>query len=99
MKHSALEQALHIIEALDKCIVQLLTLRRQFATELAEVAPRPEAAQSLDERVAAVVSRLARGNPGPLDNQRLAAIFETIIRLTEPLDVAISTRNSAAKKG
>jgi chorismate mutase len=99
MKHSALEQALHIIEASDKCIVQLLTLRRQFATQLAKVAPRQEAAQSLDERVAAVVSRLARGNPGPLDNQRLAAIFETVIRLTEPLDVTLSTRNSAAKKG
>jgi chorismate mutase len=99
MKHSALEQALHTIEASDKCIVQLLTLRRQFAVQLAQVAPRQEAAQSLDARVAAVVSRLARGNSGPLDHQRLTAIFETVIRLTEPLDVALSTSNGAAKKG
>ena len=99
MKHSALEQALQSIEASDKCILYLLTLRRQVAAQLAQVAPRQEAAPSLDERVAAVVSRLARGNSGPLDDQQLTAIFETVIRLTEPLDVALSTRNGAAKKG
>ena len=37
MKHSVLEQALQAIEASDKRIVQLLTLRRQLASQLAQV--------------------------------------------------------------
>jgi chorismate mutase len=99
MKHSVLEQALQAIEASDKRIVQLLTLRRQLASRLALATPRQEAAQSLNERVAAVVSRLAPGNPGPLNLQRLASLFEIVIRLTEPLGSTLATRNGAAKKG
>ena len=42
MKHSVLEQALQAIEASDKRIVQLLTLRRQLAMQLASTsASRP----------------------------------------------------------
>ena len=99
MKHSVLEQARQAIEASDARIVQLLTLRRQLATQLAQAMPAKEAAPSLDERVAAVVSRLAPGNPGPLDGQRLASLFETVIRLTEPLCSTVTTNNGAAKKG
>jgi chorismate mutase len=99
MKHSVLEQALQAIEASDKRIVQLLTLRRQLAAQLAQAAPGQEAAQSLNERVAAVVSRLAPGNPGPLNHQRMESLFETVIRLTEPLYTTRASRNGAAKKG
>jgi chorismate mutase len=99
MKHSVLEQALQAIEASDTRIVQLLTLRRQLASQLAQAAPDQEAAPSLNERVAAVVSRLAPGNPGPLNHQRLASLFETVIRLTEPLGSTRASRNGAAKKG
>jgi chorismate mutase len=99
MKHSVLEQALQAIEASDKRIVQLLTLRRQLASQLAQATPGQEAAQSLNERVAAVVSRLAPDNPGPLNHQRLASLFETVIRLTEPLCSTRASRNGAAKKG
>jgi chorismate mutase len=99
MKHSVLEQALQAIEASDKRIVQLLTLRRQLATQLAQATPGQEATPSLDERVAAVVSRLAPDNPGPLNHQRLASLFETVIRLTEPLCSTLAARNGAAKKG
>jgi chorismate mutase len=99
MKHSVQQQALQALEASDRRIAQLLTLRRQLAYQLAQAAPGQEAARSLDERVAAVVSRLALNNPGPLDQQRLASLFETVIRLTEPLCSALSTRNGAAKKG
>ena len=99
MKHSVLEQALQAIEASDRRIVQLLTLRRQLAAQLAQAAPGQEVMSSLDERVAAVVSRLESDNPGPLNHQRLAALFETVIRLTEPLCSTLATRNGAAKKG
>ena len=99
MKHSVLEQALQAIEASDKRIVQLLILRRQLAAQLAQATPGQEAAQSLNERVAAVVSRLAPDNPGPLNHQRLTSLFETVIRLTEPLSAGLSSRNGAAKKG
>jgi chorismate mutase len=99
MKHSVQHQALQALEASDRRIAQLLTLRRRLAFQLAQAAPGQEAVRSLDERVAAVVSRLAPGNPGPLDRQRLASLFETVIQLTEPLCSALSTRNGAAKKG
>jgi chorismate mutase len=99
MKHSVLEQALQAIEASDRRLVHLLTLRRQLATQLAQATPAQEAVQSLDERVAAVVARLAPDNPGPLNHQRLASLFETVIRLTEPLCSTLATRNGAAKKG
>jgi hypothetical protein len=45
------------------------------------------------------VSRLAPDNPGPLNHQRLTSLFETVIRLTEPLCSTRASRNSAAKKG
>ena len=99
MKHSVLEQALQAIEASDKRLVQLLTLRRQLAMQLAQATPGQEVLPSLDERVAAVVSRLAPGNPGPLNQQRLASLFETVIQLTEPLCNRLAARNGAAKKG
>jgi chorismate mutase len=99
MKHSVLEQALQAIEASDKRIAQLVCLRRQLASQFAQVAPDHEAGQILEERVAAVVSRLAQDNPGPLDTQQLVSLFETVIRLTEPLCGALSARNGAAKKG
>lgn len=99
MKHSVLEQALQTIEASDRRIVQLLTLRRQLAAQLTQTAPGQEVMPSLDERVAAVVSRLARDNQGPLDDQRLASLFKTVIQLTEPLCDRLTARNGAAKKG
>jgi chorismate mutase len=99
MEHSVLEQALEALYASDTQIVRLLMLRHQLASQLAQTSPAQETPPSLEERVAAVVARLARGNPGPLDNRRLAAIFETVIRVTEPLSVGFSTRNGAAKKG
>ena len=99
MKHSVLEQALQAVEASDKRIVQLLTRRRQLASQFAQATSGQEAAHSLDERVAAVVSRLAPGNPGPLNHQRLASLFETVIWLTEPLCSTLAARNGAAKKG
>jgi chorismate mutase len=99
MEHSVLEQALQAIKASDERIAQLLTLRRHLAAQLAQAAPGQEAAHSLDERVAAVVSRLAPGNPGPLDCQRLASLFEAVIRLTEPFCGPLAAGNGAAKKG
>jgi chorismate mutase len=99
MEHSVLEQALQALHGSDEQIVQLLTLRQRIASQLAQVLLAQGTPPSLEERVAAVVSRLARRNAGPLDNRRLASIFETIIRVTEPLCVGFSIRNGAAKKG
>ena len=99
MEHSVLEQALQALYTSDERIVQLLNLRHQLASQLAQALLAQGISSSLEERVAAVVSRLARGNSGPLDNRCLAAIFETVIRVTEPLPVDLSTRNGAAKKG
>jgi chorismate mutase len=99
MDHSVLEQALQAIEASDRRIVQLLILRRHLASQLAQASRAQGTRASLEARVAAVVSRLAGSNPGPLDDQRLTSIFETVIRLTEPLLAGVSDRNGAAKKG
>jgi chorismate mutase len=99
MKHSVLEQALQAIEASDRRLVHLLTLRRQLATYLAQAAPTQATRPSLDERVAAVMARLAPDHSGPLDPQRLAALFETVIRLTEPFCDPFASWNGAAKKG
>jgi len=99
MKHSVLEQALQALEASDKRIVHLLTLRRQLAMQLAQATPGQDATPSLDERVTAVVSRLVPDNPGPLNHQRLTSLFEIVIRLTEPLCSTLAARNGAAKKG
>jgi chorismate mutase len=99
MEHSVLEQALQALEASDRRIVQLLTLRRQLALLLAQALGAQDTFASREARVAAVISRLARGNPGPLDTQRLTSIFETVIRLTEPLSAGLSSTNGTAKKG
>jgi len=97
--HSVLEQALQALQASDERVVELLTLRHQLASQLAQASLGQGAPASLEERVAAVVSRLVRGNPGPLDIQRIIALFEIVIQLTEPLSMGLPARNGAAKKG
>jgi chorismate mutase len=101
MGHSVLEQAIQDLQASDEWIVQLLRLRSQLASRLTQAATASGHAEPVDleARVSTVVSRLIRRNPGPLDNQRLASIFETVIRVTEPLSISLSPRNGAAKKG
>jgi chorismate mutase len=99
MKHSVLEQALRALDASEERIVQLLSLRQQLAAQLAQTSLAQGIPVTLEERLAAVLSRLARGNPGPLDERRLAAIFEMVVRLTEPLSIGLSASNGAAKKG
>jgi chorismate mutase len=99
VEHSVLEQALQALYASDERIMELLTLRHQLASQLVQASLAQGTAYSLEARVAAVVSRLAHGNPGPLKDRHLASIFETVIRLTEPLCVGLSTRKGAAKKG
>jgi chorismate mutase len=97
--HSGLEQTRQALQASDERIVELLTLRHQLASQLAQASLGQGAPESLEERVVAVVSRLARSNPGPLDTRRLASIFEIVIQLTEPLSMGLPARNGAAKKG
>ena len=97
--HSVLEQALQALQAADERVVELLTLRHQLASQLAQASLGQGASASLEERVAAVVSRLVRGNPGPLDTRRIIALFEIVIQLTEPLSTGLAARNGAAKKG
>ena len=99
MEHSVLEQAMQALNASDEQIVQLLLLRRQLASQLAQACTALGRPLTFEERVSAVVSRLARGNSGPLDDQRLASIFAMVIRLTEPFPIGSSPRNGAAKKG
>ena len=96
---SVLEQIRQALQASDERIVELLTLRHQLASQLAQASLGQGATESLEERAAAVVSRLARSNPGPLDTRRLASIFELVIQLTEPLPMGLPARNGAAKKG
>jgi len=97
--HSVLEQALQALEASDERVVELLTLRHQLASQLTQASLGQGAPASLEERVAAVVPRLVRGNPGPLDTRRIIALFEIVIQLTEPLSMGLPARNGAAKKG
>jgi chorismate mutase len=101
MEHSVLEQAIQDLHASDEQIMQLLRLRTHLASQLAQAATASGHGEPphLEARISAVVSRLVRCNPGPLDNQRLASIFEMVIRVTEPLSISLSPRNGAAKKG
>ena len=99
MEHSVLEQALQALEASDRRLVQLLTLRRQLALQLAKAIRAQGISVSREARVANIISRLAGSNPGPLDTQRLTTLFETVIQLTEPLSSGLSSTNGAAKKG
>jgi chorismate mutase len=101
MGHSVLEQAIQDLQASDERIVQLLQLRSQLASWLTQAATASGHAEPVDleARVSMVVSRLIRRNPGPLDNQHLASIFEMVIRVTEPLAIGLAPRNGAAKKG
>jgi chorismate mutase len=101
MGDSVLEQAVQELQASDERIVQLLRLRYHLASQLAQACTASGHAEPVDleARVSMVVSRLVSRNPGPLDSQRLASIFETVIRLTEPLSIGLSPRNGAAKKG
>jgi chorismate mutase len=99
MEHSVLEQARQALYASDERIVQLLTLRYHLASQLAHAGLSNGAPVSFEARVAAVVSRLTRSNPGPLDDQQLTSIFALVISLTEPLSTGLGARNDAAKKG
>jgi chorismate mutase len=97
--HSVLEQALQALQASDERVVELLTVRHRLASQLAQASLGQEIPASLEERVAAVVSRLVHSNPGPLDTRRIMALFEIVIQLTEPLSMGLPARNGAAKKG
>jgi chorismate mutase len=101
MGHSVLERAIQDLQASDERIVQLLRLRRHLISQLAQAGTASGHAESvgLEARVSTVVSRLISRNPGPLDNQRLASLFEGVIKATEPLSIGLSPRNGAAKKG
>jgi chorismate mutase len=99
MEHAVLEQAIQALRASDERIVQLLRLRYHLAAQLAQATMACGNALSLEERIAAAVSRLTQGNAGPLDNQRLASIFEMVIRVTEPLSIGLTARNGAGKIG
>jgi chorismate mutase len=99
MEDSVLEQAMQALYESDRQIVRLLTLRYQLAARLAQISLGQGRHVSPEERVSAVVSRLVRRNPGPLDDQCLAAIFAMVIELTEPLSIGFSTKNGAPKKG
>jgi chorismate mutase len=97
--HSVLEQALQTLQASDERVIELLTLRHKLASRLAQAALDQGPPASLEERVAAVVSRLDSRHAGPLDRRRLATLFEIVIQLTEPLCMGLPARNGAAKKG
>jgi len=99
MEYSVLEQALQALHEADERITQLLRLRQHFARQLAQTSTPQGHPPSLEERVCVVVARLMPGNSGPLDQQRLTSIFETIIKVTEPPSIGLSPRNGAAKKG
>ena len=99
MEQSVLEQALQALHEADERILQLLRLRLSLARQLAQTSALHGHSPSLEERVSVVVARLMRGYSGPLDRQRLASIFETVIKATEPLSTGLSPRNGGAKKG
>jgi len=99
MEHSVLEQAMQALYESDQQIVRLLTRRYRLAAQLAQIALAQGQHVSPQERVSAVLSRLIHRNPGPIDDQRLAAIFAMVIELTEPLSIGFSTSNGAPKRG
>lgn len=99
MEHSVPSQAAQDPHESDQRLLQLLLLRRRLAMRLAQAAIEPAPAATLEERVAAVVSRLLPDNPGPLDEARLTALFAMVIALTEPLFTGVSPEHGAPKKG
>jgi chorismate mutase len=99
MEHSVLSHTMQVLDESDQRLLQLLAVRRRLAMQLAAASSPPDIEMTLEERVSAVVSRLLRHNPGPLDEARLTALFATVIMLTEPLLTSCSTGKGAPKKG
>jgi len=99
MEHSVLSQTMQALRATDQRLLQLLTLRRQLAMQLAQTSGASAMPTTLEERVSAVVSRLAPQNSGPLDEARLTCLFAAVIMLTEPLFTSLSGTNGGLKKG
>jgi chorismate mutase len=99
MQRSVLEHALQTLQAVDERIVQLIELRRHLAAQLAQAAPCRDRPHGSDARHSPAISRLIRSNPGPLEARQLAAIFATVIEVTEPPANGLPPSNGAAKKG
>jgi chorismate mutase len=99
MTHSVPSQTMQALHDADQRLLQLLSMRRCLAMQLAQASNTPSPQATLEERVAAVVSRLLPQNAGPLDEARLTSLFATVIALTEPLEAGLSTRRDAPKKG
>ena len=96
MEQSLPEHALQALHAVDERIIQLLELRGHLAMQLAQTCLLDE--QSSRARHSATIARLIRSNPGPLDEQRLAAIFGMVIAMTEPLSKGRSPSNGGEKR-
>lgn len=98
MEHSVLEQAMQALHESDRQIFHLLSQRHHLAAQLARALIEQGRTLDMEMRVSEVVSRLRLRNPGPLDDECLARVFEVVIRATEPLLTSLFTGNDGGKK-
>ena len=81
------------IDAIDKQLLTLLNDRARVAEAVGEVKKREGSAFYRPDRVAQVLERITAANPGPLQNQHVAAIWREImsacLALEAPQRVAI----------
>jgi len=90
------------IDSVDTAMLHLLNLRAGFALEVAKLKGQNGLSLRTPERERQIVERMQSLNPGPLDNDAIAAIYETVlsqcIRAQRGLQAqANGTARSAAK--
>ena len=98
MEHAVLEQAMQALRESDQQILRLLCQRYHLVAQLARTLLAQGKRLDVEMRVSEVVSRLRAHNPGPLDDESLARVFESVIRATEPLLTSLLTANGGGKK-
>jgi chorismate mutase len=67
------------IDEIDTAMLHLLSLRAELALEVARVKSAEGLALRVPARERAIVSRMKRLNPGPLEGQAVAKIYELIL--------------------
>ncbi|MBI3325722.1 MAG: chorismate mutase [Nitrospinae bacterium] len=98
MEHAVLEQAMQALRESDQQILRLLCQRSHLAAQLARALLAQGRRIDVEMRVSEVVARLRAHNPGPLDDECLARVFERVILATEPLPTSLLTANGGGKK-
>lgn len=94
MESRSFEQAMQAVRDADQAIFRLLCQRHRLAAQLAQALTQQGRQPLIDGRIPAVISRLTFRNLGPLADESVARVFETVIQATEPCLQGVPTAHS-----